>query len=312
MTREVCQPGFNRGRPDPGGAVRPADDDRQPDEVRRKLIRHWGDSSGLQPSEGESSRTDPHRVTMAVLLAAGTGTRLRPLTANAPKCLTQVAGRSILGRAVDNLRAHGIKRLVVVIGYQGDRIREFLRHNAGSMQIDYVSNLEYRTTNNIYSLWLARQQIRESFLLMESDLVFDVSMLADMLHPDKIAISNILPWMNGTTVCLDGTGKRVAGFHVERSVFDAPRYKTVNLYSLSLETWNSVEKRLSRYVSEGRLGEYYEAVFADMVADGSLAFDAVFFDTEQWYEIDTLKDLDEAEKLFGGPRHVAKRLSVRT
>ncbi|MEE8237883.1 MAG: phosphocholine cytidylyltransferase family protein, partial [Gammaproteobacteria bacterium] len=85
------------------------------------------------------------------------------------------------------------------------------------------------------------------------------------------------------------------------------RYKTVNLYSLSLKTWNSVEKRLSRYVSEGRLGDYYEAVFADMVADGSLAFDAVHFDVDRWYEIDTLADLKEAEKLFGAPRHVPGR-----
>ena len=110
---------------------------------------------------------------------------------------------------------------------------------------------------------------------MECDLVFDASMLTDMLYPDKIAISNVLPWMNGTTVGLDSAGLRVTGFHVGNKTCDDPRYKTVNLYSLSFETWNSVEERLSRYVSEGRLGEYYEAVFADMVADGSLAFDAV-------------------------------------
>ena len=252
---------------------------------------------------------DSHPVTTALLLAAGTGTRLRPLTADFPKCLTEVAGQSILGRLVDNLFLQGIERLVVVVGHQGDRIRDFLRHHASGMRIDYVFNPDYRTTNNIYSLWLARCQIRESFLLVESDLVFDASMLADMLHPDKIAISNILPWMNGTTVSLNGTGRRVAGFHSGLR-FDARRYKTVNLYSLSLKTWKSVEERLSRYVSEGRLGEYYEVVFADMVADGSLAFDAVFFDTDRWYEIDTLVDLDEAEKLFGRPWPVPRPMSA--
>ncbi|HIB08606.1 MAG TPA: phosphocholine cytidylyltransferase family protein [Gemmatimonadetes bacterium] len=244
--------------------------------------------------------TDSRSVTTALLLAAGTGIRLRPLTADVPKCLTEVAGRSILERMVNNLRAQGIKRLVVVIGYKGDRIRKFLSHHAGSLRIDYVYNPDYRTTNNIYSLWLARQQIRESFLLVESDLVFDASMLADMLHPDKIAISRILPWMHGTTVGLDAARRRVTGFQVGHNrTCDAPRYKTVNLYSLSLKIWSAVEERLSHYISEGRLGEYYEAVFADMVADGSLAFDAVFFDADQWYEIDTLADLEEAEKLFG-------------
>jgi choline kinase len=251
--------------------------------------------------------TDSNRISTALLLAAGTGTRLRPLTRNAPKCLTEVGGRPILGRLIHNLRAKGINRLVVVLGYQGDQIREFLRHKAGDMRIDYVVNPEYRTTNNLYSLWLARQQIQEPFLLVESDLVFDVSMLDDLLYPDRIAISRLRPWMNGTTVAL-GSGSRVAAFHPDCSQCDTPRYKTVNLYSLSLKTWQAMEERLSRYVSGGRLGVYYEAAFADMVADGSLAFDAVFFDANRWYEIDTLADLDAAEKLFGSRRSTGRSL----
>ena len=81
----------------------------------------------------------------------------------------------------------------MVIGHLGDHIQEFLQHHADNMQIDYVINPDYRTTNNIYSLWLARQQIREPFLLVESDLVFEASMLDDMLQPGKMAISRILP-----------------------------------------------------------------------------------------------------------------------
>jgi len=253
--------------------------------------------------------TDSNRITTALLLAAGTGTRLRPLTRNAPKCLTGVNGRSILDRLIYNLRAKGIDRLVVVLGYQGDKIREFLRHKAGDMQVDYVVNPDYRTTNNLYSLWLARQQIYEPFLLVESDLVFDASMLDDMLYPDRIAISRLRPWMNGTTVAL-GSGNQVAAFHPDCNSSDIPRYKTVNLYSLSLKTWQTMEERLSDYVSDGRLGVYYEAAFADMVTDGSLTFDAVFFDADRWYEIDTLADLGEAEKLFGNRRSTAGRFLV--
>jgi choline kinase len=248
--------------------------------------------------------TDSNRITTALLLAAGTGTRLRPLTHKAPKCLTEVGGRPILDRLIHNLRVKGIDRLVVVLGYQGDKIREFLHHNARDIQVDYVVNLDYRTTNNLYSLWLARQQIHEPFLLVESDLVFDASMLDDMLYSDRIAISRLRPWMNGTTVAL-GSGNQVAAFHPDCNSADIPCYKTVNLYSLSLETWQAMEKRLSDYVSDGRTGVYYEAVFADMVADSSLIFDAVFFEADRWYEIDTLADLDEAEKMFGGRRSIA-------
>jgi choline kinase len=199
---------------------------------------------------------------------------------------------------VNNLRAQGIERLVVVIGYKGDRIREFLSHYADSLWIDYVYNSDYRTTNNIYSLWLARQQIRESFLLVESDLVFDALMLADMLHPDKIAISRILPWMNGTTVSLDQRG-RVTRFHIDRHpTAEELTHKTVNMYSFSCPSWQRVTRRLEHYISTGRVSAYYEAVFAEMIADGELSFEAVFMDHQRWYEIDTLEDLREAERLF--------------
>ncbi len=247
-------------------------------------------------------------VTTALLLAAGTGSRLQPLTLDVPKCLTEVGGIPILKRLVKNLRAQGFERLIVVIGHLGDHIQKFLQQHAGDMQIDYVFNPDYRTTNNIYSLWLARQQIREPFLLVESDLVFETSMLDDMLQADKMAISKILPWMNGTTVELGvglGLERRVTAFRKGGEHCDGARqYKTVNIYSISLDSWNKVEERLSRYVSEGRLGEYYEVVFAKMIADGTLSFDAVFFDANRWYEIDTRKDLRAAENLFARPRSI--------
>ena len=223
---------------------------------------------------------------------------MRPLTLDAPKCLTEVGGEPILGRLVDNLRLQGITRLVVVTGYLDHCIHEFLEHNAADFQVDYVFNPVYRTTNNIYSLWLAREIIEESFVLVESDLVFEDSMLAPMLIPDRIAISNTLPWMNGTVVELNTDKKSVKAFHVNHNVDDARQYKTVNIYSLSLQSWNKVSARLDSYVEDGRVGEYYETVFADMVAEGSLELDAVFFNENKWYEIDCMKDLHQAELMF--------------
>jgi choline kinase len=250
-----------------------------------------------------------NRITTALLLAAGTGSRLRPLTLNAPKCLTEVSGEPILARLVDNLRLQGIKRLVVVTGYLDHCVREYLEENAADMQLDYVFNPVYQTTNNIYSLWLAKKAIDEPFILIESDLVFEASMLEPMLIPDKIAVSNILPWMNGTMVELNAD-KAVKAFHVNHDVDDERRYKTVNICSLSSQSWQRVIARLDRYIEDGRVNEYYETVFADMVADASLEFDAVFFDENKWYEIDAMEDLHQAELMFprapdiGLPEHV--------
>ena len=75
-------------------------------------------------------------------------------------------------------------------------------------------------------------------------------------------------------------------------------YKTVNMYSFSAPSWQRVANRLEQYISAARVNEYYETVFAEMVAAGNLSFEAVLFDNECWYEIDTLEDLRAAEKLF--------------
>lgn len=238
-----------------------------------------------------------NRLTTALLLAAGTGSRLRPLTLDSPKCLTEVGGETILGRLVDNLCSQGFDRLVVVTGYLDHCVREFLDEYAADLKIDYVFNPVYRTTNNIYSLWLAREAIQEPFLLVESDLVFHGSMLKELLKPDRIAISRILPWMNGTTVELNSQNG-VEAFHVNRDTCDTNQYKTVNICSLSLQSWQRMIARLDSYISNNRVGEYYEAVFADMVSDGTLEFEAVFFDENRWYEVDTMDDLVEAELLF--------------
>jgi choline kinase len=281
--------------------VRPLD--RQNNRRRRKVTKFEGVASGHKTVFTEEPFTSHTKsVTTALLLAAGTGSRLRPLTLNAPKCLTEVGGQPILGRLVDNLRAQGIKRLVVVTGYLDHCIREFLDKNATGLQVDYVFNPVYQTTNNIYSLWLARAAIRESFVLIESDLVFEEAMLKDMLSSsdnmtDKIAVSRLLPWMNGTTVDLDDRNG-VTAFHVKRGIDDKPKYKTVNIYSLSAQSWQKVITQLDRYIKDERLGGYYEAVFADMVADGTLTFDAVLFGENHWYEIDTIADLHQAELLF--------------
>jgi histidinol-phosphate/aromatic aminotransferase/cobyric acid decarboxylase-like protein/choline kinase len=169
------------------------------------------------------------------------------------------------------------------------------------MEISYVVNPLYQTTNNIYSLWLARKVIDEPLLLVESDLVFDEALLEEMLQPDRIALSGQLPWMNGTTVTLDKDGGVSAFCLGVLSCADAEHFKTVNIYSLSRDTWRAVCERLDRHIAAGQTGDYYESVFAEMVADGSLALEPVFFPAERWYEIDTLADLEAAELVF--PRY---------
>ena len=238
------------------------------------------------------------RINTALLLAAGTGSRLQPLTEDSPKCLTEVNKTTILERLIHGLRAWEFERLVVVVGHLDSCVREYLDSLASGLTIEYVRSDKYLTTNNIYSLWEARHAIQEPFLLLECDLIFDDVLLGKMLVPDRIAVSRNLPWMNGTTVSLDHSGQ-ITRFHMGG---DQPpeelTHKTVNMYSFSRPSWQSVTRRLEQHISAGHVNGYYETVFAEMVADGDLSFEAVFFDNRRWYEIDTLEDLRNAEQLF--------------
>lgn len=234
------------------------------------------------------------KIRTALLLAAGTGSRLSPLTDMTPKCLVHVNEFTILERLIRSLQEHDFKRLVVVVGHQADSVREYLGTRAGGMEISYITSPLYKTTNNIYSLWLAKNIIDEPFILIESDLVFDTKMLKGMLIPDRIAVAKILPWMNGTTVTVNKY-HMVDSFHCGINKLDSSHLKTVNIYSLSKATWALVCDKLDHYISSNRVDGYYETVFADMVNEGSLSFSPVFFDSSLWYEIDTLDDLRAAE-----------------
>ena len=244
-----------------------------------------------------SDRYDETRITTACLLAAGTGSRLRPLTEAMPKCLTEIDGKPLLERLVACLHDQGFKRLLVVVGHLEERIRSFLDDCAGELVVEYVRNPLYRTTNNIYSLWLAGSELNESFLLMEGDLIFDSSLIRGLLLPDRIAVSRMLPWMNGTTITMDCSG-RVASFRDGRTAFTVDNeYKTVNIYSFSRSTWRRVFSRLGRAITDARVNDYYEVVLKEMVADGSLSLECVVFDADCWYEVDTLRDLLGAERI---------------
>ncbi|MFT5729564.1 MAG: choline kinase [Desulforhopalus sp.] len=240
-------------------------------------------------------------VRTALLLAAGTGSRLAPLTDSTPKCLVKVNGISILERLIASLHEHNFNRLIVVLGHQGESIRDYLGSRKKGMDITYITSPLYKTTNNIYSLWLAREVIEEPFLLVESDLVFDTEMLTDLLHPDRIAVAKIEPWMNGTTVTLN-EHMEIDAFHSATLSPDEEFFKTVNIYSLSLSSWRLVRQRLEQYISSNKVSGYYETVFADMVKDGCLSFTPVFFDNSSWYEIDTIGDLRAAELIFALPQ----------
>ena len=238
------------------------------------------------------------RITTALLLAAGTGSRLFPLTKNSPKCLTLVNEISILDRLINNLKSQGFKRLIIVTGHKKEGIMSYLGNKTGDIHIEYVHSPLYKTTNNIYSLWMARHSIKEPFVLFESDLVLNSNLLNDMVYPNRMAIARMQPWLDGTTVSIDHANKVTQFQKGTNTPHTDTRYKTVNIYSFSLLAWQAVAEQLDQHITEGNVNCYYETVFAEMVDNKSLIFDSINFDHHPWYEIDNAKDLARAELLF--------------
>jgi len=253
--------------------------------------------------QGHDPANDRAQVRTALLLAAGLGSRLGALTEALPKCLVSVSGVPILERLLRALDGHGFERLVIVTGYRAESISDYLGERFGGLAIEYLLSPLFATTNNIYSLWLARELIDEPFLLLESDVVFDEPLLAPLLQPERIAVSRQLPWMSGTTVTLNGNGQVNAFYPPPPGVYgrhctDIGHFMAVNICSLARDTWGAVCERLDRHVAAGRTGFFYESVFEEMAAAGSMAPAAVIFPAERWYEVDTPADLEAAELVF--------------
>ncbi len=115
----------------------------------------------------------------AVILAAGIASRLRPLTDDTPKCLLNVGNKSILQRTIDNLLANGVTEFVIVTGYLREMIESFVNENYPKLNVTFLYNEKYSSTNNIYSLWMTKDYAADGeMFLLDSDIIFDSRIIA--------------------------------------------------------------------------------------------------------------------------------------
>ena len=143
----------------------------------------------------------------AVILAAGMGKRLGELTKDNTKCMVKVNGTCLIDRLLNQLDSLQLKRIIIVIGYQGEKLIEHIKSLSIHTPIEYINNPIYDKTNNIYSLYLAKKQLQEAdTLLIESDLIFEDSLFTKIVnnpYPNLALVAKYEPWMDGTMVCLN-------------------------------------------------------------------------------------------------------------
>ena len=240
----------------------------------------------------------------AVILAAGMGTRLHPLTISRPKCLVEVNGKPIVQHQLESLAKAGVAECVLVTGYLSDQLRGHLGRQFRGVEISYVENERYDKTNNLYSLWLAIKEFDDDITLLEGDLVFEDALLEQLFtspDPNVAVVDRYQPFMDGTVILAEGRVSKTMVLKKDQGAdFDYSRaLKTVNIYKLSRKDLShQIIPELTRYVVEGKTDQYYEAVFADLVSRGIFELSILRTEATKWAEIDTIEDLELAERLF--------------
>lgn len=241
----------------------------------------------------------------AVILAAGLGIRLQNLTNNAPKCLVEVNGKSILERQLECLDNNGIRNTTIVVGYKREKIIDKIGSRFGNMEVRYIVNEAYEKTNNIYSLWLAREILLSGCVLLEADIFFEdavIRRICESVNGDIAVLAKYRDFMDGTMVELNGDGTLKDMYLKRDQSEDFPcrnMYKTVNIYAISKTfAWEFFVPMLDEKIEKGIVNEYYELVLKEIVKAGRAGLHGLLIDDLKWYEIDTMADLNAAREIF--------------
>ena len=258
----------------------------------------------------------------AIILAAGMGRRLGEYTKDNTKCMVPVNGVRLIDRLLGQLAKQDLKRIIIVVGYQGQALRNYIEEQYNSHQpsdfshlnIEFAENPIYDKTNNIYSLALVKDKLQEDdTLLIESDLIFSdriIPMIVDNPYPNLALVAKYETWMDGTMVRLDDD-QNIVNF-ISKDAFDYNEvdayYKTVNIYKLSqIFSQQKYVPFLDAYTKAVGNNEYYENVLRIISLLNNHDMKALPIGNEKWYEIDDKQDLDIAEALFADEKDVLRK-----
>ena len=248
----------------------------------------------------------------AIMLAAGKGSRLGKYTKNNTKCMLDVHGETLLERAIDALLEAGIKDFILVLGYKKDNVKKFIKEKEldKKINITYVDNDVYATTNNIYSLYLAKDYlIQDDTILLESDLIYDKSIIKKLVnskYESAALIAKYEEWMDGTVVKLNDDN--TINSFVERKDFNYDDvdsyYKTVNIYKFSKEfSERFYLPFLESYIKAYGNNDYYELVLKVISELKDTNLYGLPLTNELWYEIDDCQDYDIVKAMFAPSTH---------
>ena len=234
-----------------------------------------------------------------VILAAGMAKRLRPLTESKPKCLLAVGQRTLLERTVDAMLQAGVGDFVVVTGYLGEMIRDFLTSHYPDLTFRFIHNADYEHNNNIYSLWLSGQAVRgKEFLLMDSDILCDpaaVVLIAQQEEP-ALALNRHELGEEEMKVVVD------SDMHItEISKTCSPEEaigESVGIEKITADYSSALFDELDQMIVQEKLIDiFYEKAFERLIPRGH-TFRVIDTTSYFSYELDTPEDFQRAQELM--------------
>lgn len=240
-----------------------------------------------------------------LMLAAGMGKRLAEYTNNNTKCMLKIGEVTLLERAINALKNAGINKLIIVVGYKGENVKKFVKENIKDFEVIFIDNLNYESSNNIYSLYLAKEYLEtDNTILLESDLIYEEKLIKELMNNknDNVAVvAKYEEWMDGTVVTIDEE-EIIKEFITKNEIKQEninEYYKTVNIYKLSREFCKrEYIPFLEAYMKAYGVNEYYELVLKAITNINKTKIFAMPIKKIKWYEIDNSYDLNVAKNLF--------------
>jgi choline kinase len=238
----------------------------------------------------------------AIILAAGKGSRLSPLTDNLPKPLVKVNDEPIIFNALENLEKIGAREVYVVIGYLHEVFQLQIGNKFNSLNIHYVLNKDYATTNSMYSLWLGLKSLGDidNTLILEGDVFFEKKTL------ENIPASSIYWFGDSSITAQDGCYLKTKNNKVKEikiykksELKEQKGYKflkSAGILAINKESINGVIDILEKGISENKTNLYYDLIFADNL--NTLDISVIDIQGKKWFEIDSTEDLLVCEKIF--------------
>jgi phosphoenolpyruvate phosphomutase len=232
----------------------------------------------------------------AIILSAGIGSRLMPETQKIPKALLKLNGKTILDIELENLASNGIQEIIIVTGHKHEMVKQHVTENYPDLNVAFVVNQEYETTNYIYSIWLTKELVDDDIVILHGDMVFEGKLLEKLFtSPSENAalVNNVItpPEKDFKAIVNDDVIKEIGvECFGQNAFFCAP------IYRFSMFGFSRWLDEIDRFVVNGDVLRYAEDAFNNISDEVKLH--AVYYSDEFCMEIDTPEDLDTAKAYY--------------